>query len=58
MLRDGGIEDSDALVAGADVDAVNLGRRDARRRVKPDLYVVIRQNHAQDSALIDARTPT
>lgn len=54
MLRDGGIEDSDALVAGADVDAVNLGAATLGRRVKPDLYVVIRQNHAQDSALIDA----
>src|SRR6185312_9216813 len=54
MLRDGGIEDSDALVAGADVDAVNLGAATLGRRVKPDLYIVIRQNHAQDSALIDA----
>jgi len=54
MLRDGGVEDSDALVAGADVDAVNLGAATLGRRVKPDLYVVIRQNHAQNSALIDA----
>jgi Trk K+ transport system NAD-binding subunit len=44
MLRDGGIEDSDALVAGADVDAVNLGAATLGRRVKPDLYIVIRQN--------------
>ena len=54
MLRDGGIEGSDALVAGADVDAVNLGAATLGRRVKPGIYVVIRQNHAQDSALIDA----
>lgn len=54
ILRDRGIEDTDALVAGADIDAVNLGAATLGRREKPALFVVIRQNHAQDSALIDA----
>ena len=54
ILRDAGIADADVLVAGADVDAVNLGVTTLARRVKPDIFVVIRQNHIQDRALIDA----
>ena len=53
-LRDAGIGDADALVAGADVDAVNLGMTTLARRVKPDVFVLIRQNHMQDRALIEA----
>jgi Trk K+ transport system NAD-binding subunit len=54
ILRDRNVEDADVLVAGADVDAVNLGATTLARRVKPDIFVVIRQNHAQDRALIEA----
>jgi len=54
ILRDAGIADADVLVAGADVDAVNLGVTTLARRVKPDIFVVIRQNHIQDRALIEA----
>ena len=54
ILRDAGIAVADVLVAGADVDAVNLGVTTLARRVKPDIFVVIRQNHIQDRALIDA----
>jgi Trk K+ transport system NAD-binding subunit len=54
VLRDAGIGSADALVAGADVDAVNLGMTTLARRVKPDMFVVIRQNHMQDRALIEA----
>ncbi len=54
ILRDRNVDDADVLVAGADVDAVNLGATTLARRVKPDLFVVIRQNHAQDRVLIDA----
>ncbi len=54
ILRDRNVDDADVLVAGADVDAVNLGAATLARRVKPDLFVVIRQNHAQDRVLIDA----
>ena len=53
-LRDAGIGGADALVAGADVDAVNLGMTTLARRVRPDIFVVIRQNHMQDRALIEA----
>ncbi|MFO1323731.1 MAG: NAD-binding protein [Burkholderiales bacterium] len=54
ILRDAGIEDASVLVAGSDVDAVNLGATTLARRVKPDIYVVIRQNQMQDRALVEA----
>ena len=54
VLQDAGIESADVLVAGANTDAVNLGVTTLARRMKPDLMVVIRQNHAQDRALIEA----
>jgi Trk K+ transport system NAD-binding subunit len=54
ILHDAGIEHADVLVAGADNDAVNLGATTLARRVKPDIFVVIRQNHMQDRALVDA----
>ena len=54
VLHDAGIENADVLVAGADIDAVNLGATTRARRVKPDVFVVIRQNQMQDRALVDA----
>ncbi len=54
MMSDHSVEEADVLVAGADIDAVNLGATTLARRVKPGLFVIIRQNHAQDSMLIDA----
>jgi len=54
ILRDAGIASADVLVAGADVDAVNLGVTTLARRVKPDIFVIIRQNHVQDRALVEA----
>ena len=54
VLRDAGIAGADVLVAGADVDAVNLGVTTLARRIKPGIFVVIRQNHIQDRALINA----
>jgi voltage-gated potassium channel len=54
VLRDAGIHEADVLVAGADVDAVNLGATTLARRVNADIFVVIRQNQMQDRALIEA----
>ena len=54
VLRDAGIAEADVLVAGSDVDAVNLGATTLARRMRPDIFVVIRQNHVQDRALVDA----
>jgi len=54
ILHDAGVESADVLVAGADSDAVNLGATTLARRVKPDIFVVIRQNQMQDRALVEA----
>ena len=54
VLREAGIEQADVLVAGAALDAINLGITMLARHLRPDLFVVIRQNHAQDRALIEA----
>ena len=54
MVQDAEIGGADALVAGADVDAVNLGVTTLARRIKPDIFVMIRQNHVQDRALVEA----
>jgi Trk K+ transport system NAD-binding subunit len=54
ILHDAGIEHADVLVAGSDTDAVNLGATTLARRVKPEIFVVIRQNQMQDRALVDA----
>ncbi|MEZ5730039.1 MAG: NAD-binding protein [Burkholderiaceae bacterium] len=54
VLRDAGIAAADVLVAGTDVDAVNLGVTTLARRVNADLFVVIRQNDVNDSILIQA----
>jgi len=54
ILHDAGIDTADVLVAGSDIDAVNLTATTLARRVRPDLFVVIRQNQTHDLALIDA----
>ena len=38
----------------SDSDAVNLGATTLARRVKPDIFVVIRQNQMQDRSLVEA----
>jgi Trk K+ transport system NAD-binding subunit len=53
-LRDAGISSADVVVAGTDNDSVNLGVVTLARRARPDIFVVIRQNHMQDRALIEA----
>ena len=54
ILREAGIEHADVVVAGTDSDAVNLGATTLARRVKPHIFVIIRQNHMQDRSLIVA----
>ena len=53
-LRTAGILKAGVLVAGTDNDTVNLGVTTLARRLNPDIFVVIRQNHAVDRVLIDA----
>jgi len=54
VLHDAGVEHADVLVAGSDGDSVNLGATTLARRVKPDIFVVIRQNQMQDKSLVEA----
>ncbi|UCE31192.1 MAG: NAD-binding protein [Burkholderiales bacterium] len=53
-LRDAGIDHAAGLVAGTDNDASNLAIVTAARRVKPGMFVVIRQNNANNRSLIEA----
>ena len=54
ILHDAGVDNAAVVVAGSDVDAVNLTATTLARRARPDLFVVIRQNRSHDRALIDA----
>ncbi len=54
ILHDAGIASADVLVAGADIDAANLGVTTLARRAKPEIFVIIRQNNVQDRALVAA----
>jgi len=53
-LREAGIAEAEVLVAGTDVDAINLGVTTLARRVNPDIFVVIRENQSADRVLIEA----
>jgi Trk K+ transport system NAD-binding subunit len=53
-LRSAGLETACGLVAGTDNDVNNLAIVMAARRVKPRLFVVIRQNQVTNRRLIDA----
>jgi voltage-gated potassium channel len=53
LLR-AGIEGACGLVAGTDNDAQNLAIVTAARRLRPKLFVVIRQNNVANRSLIDA----
>ena len=54
LLDNAAIGSAGVLVAGTSVDAVNLGITTLARRKRPGIFVIIRQNHAQDRALIEA----
>ncbi|MFA7504803.1 MAG: NAD-binding protein [Burkholderiaceae bacterium] len=53
-LREAGVAEAEVLVAGTDVDAVNLGVTTLARRINPDIFVVIRENQSADRVLIEA----
>jgi hypothetical protein len=46
-LRDAGIAAADVLVAGSDIDTVNLGATTLARRVRPDIFVIIRRTRCR-----------
>lgn len=53
-LRRAGIQDANGLIVSTDNDANNLAIVTAARRLKPKLFVVIRQNQETNRSLIDA----
>ncbi|MFT3734272.1 MAG: NAD-binding protein [Rhodocyclaceae bacterium] len=53
-LREAGIEHAVGVVACTDRDAINLALVSRARRARPDLCVLIRQNHVADRSLIEA----
>lgn len=53
-LRVAGVDRAVGVIAGTDRDAINLALVSRARRIKPDLSVLIRQNHSADRSLIDA----
>jgi voltage-gated potassium channel len=53
-LHMAGIDRAVGVIAGTDRDAINLALVSRARRIKPDLKVLIRQNHIADRSLIEA----
>jgi Trk K+ transport system NAD-binding subunit len=53
-LLEAGVENASGLIAGTDNDANNLSIVVTARDINPDLFVVVRQNHSDNSAIIDA----
>lgn len=53
-LRAAGIEHAVGIVAGTDNDVNNLSIAVTARAIRPDLYVIVRQNHTANGALFTA----
>ena len=53
-LRQAGIDTALGIIAGTDNDVNNLSIAVTAKELKPDLFVVVRQNHAANTALYDA----
>ena len=53
-LRAAGIEHAVGIVAGTDNDVNNLSIAVTARAIRPDLYVILRQNHTANGALFHA----
>ena len=56
-LRAAGIADAAGIIAGSDNDVNNLSIAVTATELKPELFVVTRQNQAANSALFDAYGP-
>jgi voltage-gated potassium channel len=53
-LRAAGIDHAVGIVAGTDNDVNNLSIAVTARAIRPELYVILRQNHTANSALFQA----
>lgn len=53
-LRESGVEDAVGIIAGTNRDASNLGILMSARRLNPDVFTVVRQNHHENQPVFDA----
>jgi len=53
-LRQAGIDTAVGIIAGTDNDVNNLSIAVTAKELKPDLFVVVRQNHTANTSLFDA----
>lgn len=53
-LREADIDRAVGLIAGTDDDANNLSITMTARKLRPDLFVILRQNHSENRNLVDA----
>ncbi|PKO30930.1 MAG: potassium transporter TrkA [Betaproteobacteria bacterium HGW-Betaproteobacteria-7] len=53
-LRQAGIDTAQGIIAGTDNDVNNLSIAVTAKELKPDLFIVVRQNQAANTALYDA----
>jgi Trk K+ transport system NAD-binding subunit len=53
-LQEAGIAEADGLVAGSDDDTANLAMAMAARKLKPSIFVILRQNLARNRSLFRA----
>lgn len=53
-LREAGIDGAVGLVAGTDDDANNLSIIMTAREIRPELFIILRQNQMENQAVIDA----
>lgn len=53
-LSEANIEQASGLIAGTDNDVNNLSMVVTAREMNPDLFVILRQNHSDNSSIIEA----
>ena len=53
-LRQAGIAEAEGMVAGSDDDIANLAMAMAARKLKPGIFLILRQNRARNRALFEA----
>ena len=53
-LREAGIDEASGLVAGSDDDVANLAMAMAARKLRPGIFVILRQNSVGNRRLFDA----
>ena len=53
-LREAGIAEAEGMVAGSDDDTANLAMAMAARKLRPGIFVILRQNRVRNRSLFEA----